>query len=312
MKKISFCIPCFNEEDNVIPLAQAIINEMEKIRKYDYEIIFADNASTDNTQTNLKKIALSNKKVKIIINNRNFGGMRSGWNCLKYASGDAIISLPSDFQVPTELIKVFIEQWEKGELVVLCQKVQSRERKYKRIMRTMYYKIISFCSDHPQYEHVTGSGLFDQKVIKEIMKIGELTSTRHLIAELGYSIKLIPFEQPQRKNGKSSYNIWSYFDFAINSLISTSTTPIRIATVIGCITSLISFIFGVIYLIYKLMNWNSFSAGMAPIIISVFFLGSIQILLIGLIGEYIANIIKKISKVPFVIEKELINFDKDI
>lgn len=310
MKKVSICICCFNEQDNVRDMYEAVKTQMTAFTQYEYEIVFADNASTDNTQNILKQMAETDKKIKVIINNRNFGPDRSFWNCLRYATGDAIIALACDFQDPPEFIPVFIKAWEEGEVAVLLQKVRSKENKIKYFFRKLYYKIIAAFSEIPQFEQVTGAGLYDKKVLEQFLKVGEVITPRHLIAELGYPVKLIPFVQPKRKAGKSSYNVAKYFDFAITSLVTTSTVPLRIATVIGCITSLVSFLIGFTYLIYKLIYWDTFSVGVAPMVISVFFLGSVQILFIGLIGEYIASLIKKNSKIPLVVEKELINFDE--
>lgn len=310
MKKISICICCFNEQENVEAMYEVVKKQMETISKYNFEIIFADNASTDNTQQILKKLAAMDKRVKVILNNRNFGAARSGWNCVRHSSGDAMITLACDFQDPPELIPEFIKYWEEGEVAVILQKVKSKENKIKYLFRRAYYKIITIFSEIPQYEQVTGAGLYDKQIVEQFKKLDATVSYRHLMAEFGYPVKLIPFIQPKRKAGKSSYNIARYFDFAMNSLVTTSTTPLRIATIIGTTTSIISFLIGVVYLIYKLVYWNSFSAGIAPMVISVFFLGSIQILFIGLIGEYIANIIGKLSKTPIVVEKELINFEE--
>lgn len=310
LKKISIFVPCYNEEANVRAMAMAIIREMEKLPQYDYEVIFADNNSEDNTQKILREMAEHNKKIKVIFNNRNYGPARSPRNALRHATGDAIISLTCDFQDPPKMIETCIKHWEDGYLSVYGQKVGSKEGKIKYCLRTIYYKIIAAFSDIPQYEHISGICLNDRKVLDQLLAADETTAFRHLIAELGYEVKLVPYKQEKRSGGKSSYNVSRYFSFALNSLVTTSTAPLRVATVLGCITSGISFSIGVIYLVYKLIYFEQFSLGMAPLVIGVFFLGSIQILFIGLLGEYIGAIFKKLTKVPPVIEKELINFDE--
>ena len=310
MKKISICVPCYNEEANVRAMAMAIVREMEKLPQYDYEVIFVDNNSEDNTQKILREVAEHNKKIKVIFNNRNYGPMRSPRNALRHATGDAIIGLACDFQDPPEMITTFIKHWEDGYLVVCGQKKGSKEGKIKYCLRTIYYKIIATFSDIPQYEHISGINLNDRKVLDQLLAADDTIAFRYLIAELGYTVKLVPYTQEKRKGGKSSYNVGRYFSFALSSLVATSTVPLRIAIVFGGITSSISFFIGIIYLAYKLIYFQRFSAGMAPLLIGMFFLGSIQILFIGLLGEYIGAIFKKLTKVPPVIEKELINFDE--
>ena len=310
MKKISICVACYNEEVNVRAMAMAIIREMEKLPQYDYEVIFVDNNSEDNTQKILREVAEHNKKIKVIFNNRNYGPARSPRNALRHVTGDAIISLPCDFQDPPEMIETFIKYWEDGYLVVYGQKVGSKEGKIKYCLRTIYYKIIAAFSDIPQYEHVSGICLNDRTILDQLLAADETIGFHYLTAELGYKPKLVQYKQEKRRGGKSSYNVSRYFSHAISSLVTTSTAPLRVATVLGCITSGISFFMGIIYLVYKLIYWQQFSAGIAPLVIGIFFFVSIQILFIGLLGEYIGAIFKKLTKLPPVIEKELINFDE--
>jgi polyisoprenyl-phosphate glycosyltransferase len=308
MKKISICVACYNEEANVRAMAMALIHEMEKLPQYDYEVIFVDNNSEDNTQKILREVAEHNTKIKVIFNNRNYGPGRSGRNALRHATGDAIIGLACDFQDPPEMIETFIKYWEEGHLTVCGQKVGSKEGKIKYFLRTIFYKIIAAFSDIPQYEHMSGMTLNDRKILEQLFAEDETIPFRYLIAELGYEIKLVPYKQEKRKGGKSSYNIGRYISFALSSLVATSLVPLRIAIVFGFITSSISFFIGIIYLAYKLIYFQRFLAGTAPLVIGMFFLGSIQIFFIGLLGEYIGAIFKKLTKVPPVIEKELINF----
>lgn len=312
MKKISICIPCYNEEGNIIPVYNAVKKEMDQLKNYDYEIIFADNASKDNTPAILRELARSDRKVKIIFNVCNFGPMRSGKNCVNRAKGDAIISLACDMQEPPELIPSFIHCWEGGKKVVLGKKNGSQENKVKFLLRKLFYKIIQLCSNKPQFDGVTGFGIQDKEVRDVVRDLNETDMPfRNIIAELGYEVELIPYIQKKRQKGKSSYNFFRYLDFAINSFVHTTKVPLRLATILGSCIALISFLVGLIYFIYKLLNWDSFQAGMAPILIGIFFLGSVQLLFIGIAGEYIGVILDKVTKRPLVIEKEVINFEKE-
>lgn len=310
MKKISVCIPCYNEEENIIDCYEQVSKVLKTLAEYDYEIIFEDNDSKDKSQQILRKLAEKDKKVKVIINMRNFGPDRSGKNCTMSASGDAIITMCCDLQEPTEMLPEFIHLWEQGHLIVWGQKTESEENKIKYFLRSVYYWIIDKFSDYPQYKQTIGWGVMDKSVLETLKKLDwSVTNGRHMIAELGYPVKLVPYKQQVRKKGKSTFNVWRYLDFAITSLVSTSGLPLRMMTVTGVIGSFFSFLMGAVYLIYKIICWDTFTAGVAPIVIAVFFIGSIQLLFTGLIGEYLHMILKVVLKRPLVIEKERINFD---
>ena len=280
-----------------------------KQEPYEYEIVFSDNASTDGTQDVLRKISENNERIKVIINARNYGTTRSPRNALRYCKGDAVISIAADLQDPPELIPEFIRYWEQGYKLVYGQKSSSDEGIIKYKLRSLYYDIINIFSPVPQYRHLSGICLNDRDVLKELLSTDSNVPFRFVIPELGYPIKLIPYKQNKRKSGKSSFNIARYFDFALNSLILTSTTPLRVATVIGSIMSVICFLVGLFYLILKLVYWDQFSAGLAPLLIGMFFIGSVQLLFIGLVGEYVGEVLRKVTKQLPVIEKEKINFD---
>lgn len=312
MKKISICVPCYNEEKNIEDAYERITYVMKGLVRYEYEIIFADNASTDSSAEILRQLAGQDKRVKVIFNYRNYGPTRSGKNVTFRATGDAVIGVPCDLQEPPEMIPQFVEEWEKGNLIVWGQKTKSKENPIKYFLRSIYYKIIKNFSDVPQYEQTTAFGITDRTVYDLVKELNEPDmAIRHLVAELGYPVKLIPYTQERRKKGKSSYNIWRYLDFALNSLVSTSKVPLRLTTIFGAICSAISFLMGIIYLIYKLIRWDTFSAGMAPLIIAVFFLASVQIFSIGMIGEYVGVILTKVTKRPLVLERECLNFEED-
>lgn len=309
-KKISICISCYNEEDNVIPLYEAIKHEMHYFKQFDYEVIYADNGSTDKTLNNLRLLAGKDKKVKVIVNNHNFGAARSAANCVRRASGDAVIGMAADFQDPPELIHEFINAWNAGCLIALGQKVDSEEHGLIKKCRNLYYKIIDLFAEYPQYYNVTGFGIQDRKIVDMIAALDEKNiPTRNLLAELGYDIKFIPYKQPRRKCGKSSYNFYRYLNYSINSLVRTSRIPLRLATILGFTTSCVSLIAGIIYFIYKLLHWSSFAIGIAPLVIGVFFVGSVQLFFLGIVGEYIGVLLDQVIKRPLVVEKEIINFD---
>lgn len=311
MKRISICIPCYNEELNIRPLYEKL-QEVLAIYKdtYEFEFIFADNDSSDASRDILRALTNEDKRVKAIFNTRNFGPVASNRNSLLSASGDAVITIVCDFQEPPELITEFIRLWEMGNLVVCGQKSVTAEHGFKKYARKIYYKIIKNVSDVKQYEQVTGFALYDRKVIEDVRRYNDPNvALRHVLAEIGYPVTLVPFKQSERRAGKSSYNISRYFDFAISSLVNTSFFPIRLVTVLGLIAAVVSFLVGCVYLIYKLVFWDSFALGMAPVLIGMCFLGAVQLFFLGIIGEYVAAIMRKVNDRPAVFELERINFD---
>lgn len=312
-KKISICIPCYNENENVVKIYSLVSEEMKKMSvKYDYEILFEDNCSTDNTQDKLRKLAKEDKNVKVIFNAKNFGAMKNGGYIMFQATGDAVIGMPCDLQTPVELIPRYIELWEQGNQVVLGQIVESNESKIMFGLRGLYYKIIDACSDNKELKHVTGCGLFDRKAIKLIQSLGEPEPNfRYLVTELGFKVALIPYVQQKREKGKSSYNFIRYFKQALQTLISTSRLPLIFATIMGFILSVVSFIIGIIYLVYKLIFWENFDVGMAPVLIGIFFWGAFQLFFIGILGEYIGEILSRVTRRPLIVERERINFEKE-
>lgn len=307
MKKLSIVVACYNEEGNVEELTNRIRNVMENEKDYEYEIIFADNDSQDKTQEVLRKLAAGDERIKVILNSRNYGPMRSPKNALKYTTGDAIMLIAADLQDPPELIPQFLRKWEEGYKLVYGKKTSSDESKIKYGLRSLFYNIINKFSDTKQYKHISGMWLNDRQAIDILTKSDEDTEYRYLLPELGFDIAFIEYKQNKRKSGKSSYNLKRYFGFAMESMVSTTTAPLRVATVFGLITAMISFMVGIVYFIYKLIYWNEFSVGTAPLVIGIFFFSSVQLIFTGIIGEYIAAILKKVSyRIP-VMEKELIN-----
>ena len=311
MKKISVLVPCYNEEENVVPLSEAIIEQFEKhLPNYDYELIFIDNCSLDSTREKLIGLCENNKKIKAIFNVRNFGQFNSPFYGMLQTSGDCTISMSADFQDPVELIPRLVHEWENGYKIVCPIKTSSKENPIMRLLRTCYYKLIKKMSDVEQIEHFTGTGLYDKSFIDVLRDLDDPTPfLRGIVAELGFKRKDIPYEQQKRRAGKTSNNFYRLYDAAMLSFTSYTKVGMRICTIAGFFISMISFVIAFAYLIVKLLNWHSFAMGNAPILIGVFVLGGLQLFFIGLLGEYIMSINTRIMKRPLVIEEKRINFD---
>ena len=310
-KMISVCVPCYNEVGNVKEMADTLLGILEKLT-YRYELIFTDNFSTDGTRELLRGMAADDSRIKVLLNNRNYGiDGRSGRNTFRNTSGDVIITIPCDFQEPPELIPEFVSYWEQGYKVVCGQKNSSEEGRLKYGLRQFFYRIINSLSEIPQYPNISGITLLDRAVMDEFLKTDYDFYLRYALADMGYEVKLIPYKQKKRKSGRSSYNLWRYLSFAINSMITTSSAPLMIMTVSGILLSVLSFAIGMIYLVLKLIFWYNFQAGTAPLLIGMFFLGALQLFFIGLLGEYVNVILRKVTHRPDVIVKEKLNFDTD-
>ncbi len=310
MKTISIVTPCYNEEDNIQDVYFQVKQIFDGLEQYNYEHLFIDNASKDKTVKILKEIAKEDQRVKIIVNCRNFGPSRSMYYALLQTSGDSVVLLPADLQEPPELIPEFIQKWEDGYTVVKGVKTSSKESFLMYFLRSAYYFLIRRISDIELTSHFIGFGLYDKKVIEALREINDpYPYFRGLIEELGfYSIK-VEYEQKRRKKGKSSYNFFRYFDEAMLGITSHSRIPLRLATIVGFIMSFLSLMVAFGYLIAKLIFWQSFPLGTAPITVGLFLLASIQLFFIGIIGEYIGLIHLRILKRPLVVERERINFE---
>ena len=308
MKKISIVTPTFNEEDNIEKLSKCISDEMKK-HNYDYEHIIIDNSSEDKTIPIIKKIAEKDKKVKIIINARNFGHVRSPFHGILQSSGDATILLNSDFQEPPELISDYIKEWEKGFKIVLGQRSASDTNPMTDLGRSFFYKFIKKISEVPLMERTSGTGLFDKEIIKQLKKISDpYPYFRGLLSEISSDIKLVKFHQSKRKGGKTKNNFYTLYDTAVLGIIKHSKVPLRLITFIGFFASIVSILIAITFLFYKLLFWESFEVGIAPLIIGLFSVASIQIFLLGFIGEYVMQILTHSRNLPLVVEKERINF----
>ena len=310
MKKISVVSICFNEEGNIREFYEQVVEVFKKLSdRYTYEIIIADNASTDGTQAILREIASKDDNFKVILNSRNFGVNRSGNNALMQAHGDAVILMVSDLQEPPALIPAFIEKWEQGSKVVMAIKNKSEEFPLMYLLRTLYYKLLEKQSDVRLVPHFNGFGLYDKKVIEIFQNLNDpYPYFRGLVADIGYQPAIVEFVQPTRKHGKSKSSFMYLYEEAMLGITSYSKIPLRLATIVGLLSALISFIIGMFYLVYKLIYWSSFSLGIAPVAVGLFFFASIQMVLGGILGEYIATIYVHVIKRPLVYEIERLNF----
>lgn len=312
MKKISVLIPCYNEEENVRPICDAVREIFKReLAAYEYEIVFIDNKSTDGTRGILRALCAEDPGVKAIFNIQNFGQFNSPYYGLWQTSGACTILLCADFQDPVEWIPVMVREWEKGHKVVCMIKTASRESRILYFLRSVYYKMIKAMSDVRQIEHFTGFGLYDRSFIEILRGLGDATPfLRGIVAEYAPDRLEIPYEQQLRRKGKTHNNFFSLFDAAMLSFTSYTKGGLRFATFCGFGISAVSFLIAVFYLIQKLIYWDRFLAGNAPILIGVFFLGGIQLFFTGLMGEYIMSMSTRIMNRPLVIEEERINFDR--
>lgn len=308
---LSVVVPCMNEEGNVRPLYEQVKQAFSAIPDYDFEMIFADNASTDDTPRILRELAAEDHRVKVIFNMRNFGHIRSPYNALLSARGDAIIAMVADLQDPPELIPAFVREWENGYPIVLGQKTESEETWAFYFIRSVYYKLVRWSADVELLEHVTGFGLYDRKVIEQLRALNDpYPYVRGLISEFGYPVARIPYTQQKRKSGVTKNNFYTLYDMAMLGFTSHSKLPLRLATFLGFGSALVSLIAGIVYLIFKLTHWNEVSFGIAPMVIGLFFFSSVQLVFLGIVGEYVGAIHTQTQNRPLVVERERLNFDE--
>ena len=311
MKRISIVTPCYNEEVNVKQIYESIKSIFDELEGYSYEHIFIDNASVDNTPVILREIASEDPNVKVIFNSRNFGIVRSPYYGLLQATGDAAIIMACDFQDPPEMIPQFIRKWAEGYEIVIGVKNESKEASLMFMIRKLYYKLVNCLSDVHLFSNFTGFGLYDQRIIQILREIDDpYPYFRGLISEIGFDVATIPFIQPRRQRGITKNNFYTLYDLAMLGITSHSKIPLRIAMIIGFTLSIVSLLVAIGYFLAKLLFWDLFAIGIAPIIISMFFFASVQLFFIGIIGEYIGAIHTQVLKRPQVLEKERINFDK--
>ncbi len=313
MKTISVVIPVYNEEENVIPIADEVVRIMTtELSNYDYEIIFIDNNSHDKTRGLIRQIAKDNKRIKAIFNTRNFGQNNSPYHAILQANGDAVIPMSADFQDPPQMIPKFVEAWENGAKLVIGKKTASKEGPVMYLLRTVYYRLLKKLSRTEIIEHFTGFGLYDRDFVEFMRSLRDpIPFMRGVVAEYGGDRTEIPFEQEKRRGGKTHNNFFTLYDIAMRSFTSYTKFGLRVATFVGAIIGIISLIIALFYLIYKITHWYTFNAGVAPLVVGVFFIGAVQLLFLGLMGEYILSINERVMNRPMVVEKERINFDAD-
>lgn len=309
-KCISILIPTYNEEENVGPLADAVRGLFKnELREYRYEIVFIDNDSSDKTRSMIRKLCEGDKDIKAIFNTKNFGQFNSPYYGLMQTTGDCVVLLCADFQDPIELIPEFVKEWENGYKIVIGRKTTSKENKLMYFLRSLYYKILKKMSETEQIEHFTGFGLYDREFISVMKDLDDPTPfLRGIVAELGWDRKEIPYEQQKRRAGKTKNNFYRLYDAAMLGFTSYTKAGLRIATFMGFGVAGISLLIGVFYFVIKLLHWDDYNMGMASIAIGLFFLGAVQLIFIGLLGEYILSMNQRIMNRPLVIEKERINF----
>lgn len=309
-KLISIVTPCYNEEDNIDELYQRIVAVMATL-PYDYEHICIDNASTDSTVKKIKELAAKDSRVKLIVNARNFGHIKSPYYAILQSRGDACILIASDLQDPPEMIAEFIKKWEDGYKTVLAVKPESEESSIMFFLRKTYYRFISRISEVPLVQNATGAGLFDRVVIDILRNIQDsYPYFRGLLCEIGFPIATVPFKQPRRERGVTKNNFYTLYDIAMLGITNHSKIPLRLMAMSGFLLSFLSLLVAFIFFIAKLLYWNSFQLGTAPIVIGIFFFGAIQAFFIGILGEYIGSIHTQVRNMPLVVELERVNFDK--
>ena len=307
--KISIVTPTFNEEQNIEKISNDISVEMEKLNIV-YEHIIIDNNSTDQTQNIIRQICKKDKKVKAIFNSRNFGHVRSPYYAILQSSGDATILFAADFQDPIELIPQLIKKWQLGSKAVFLKRKSSEENLILETIKVLFYKFINKISEVSLIERTTGSGIFDKSIISKLKEMEDPDPYfRGIVSEIDSNIDIIEFDQPRRLHGKSKNNFYTLFDLGVNAIIKHSKIPLRIITIGGFFLSIILIVVAIFFLIYKIIYWDKFQLGLAPIILGVFLGFSVLIFMLGTIGEYIGVILKQVRKIPLVFEKERINFD---
>ena len=310
-KMISVVVPTYNEQENVVPLTDTLVKIFtEELPEYNYEIIFIDNHSKDNTKALIRQICSENPNVKAIFNARNFGQMRSPVYGFKQAYGDCVVRLNADFQDPPSLIPTFVREWEKGHKIVIGIKEKTEEGFFMAFVRRQYYKFLRKITDIGHIENFTGFGLFDKAFVDVVRNIHDpMPYFRGMVAEFGFEYKTILYQRPNRRAGKSKNHFYTLYDVAMIGITSYSKVMLRLASFLGFIIGGLSFLVALVYFIMKLVHWDWFRSGIAPLVIGVFFLGGVQLFFIGLLGEYVLAINSRVLDRPLVVEEERLNFN---
>ncbi|MFJ4343848.1 glycosyltransferase family 2 protein [Pseudomonas sp. NPDC089401] len=308
-KLISIVTPCYNEEANIDELYQRIVEVMSRL-DYDYEHVFIDNCSTDGSHAKLRALAAQDKRVKVIFNARNFGHIRSPYHALLQVNGDCAVLIASDLQDPPEMIEEFVKKWEEGFKTVMAVKPESEESRVMFLVRRAYYRFVTRISEVPLVQNATGAGLFDRAVLDILKKIDDpYPYFRGLLCEIGFPIATVPFKQPRRQRGITKNNFYTLYDIAMLGITNHSKVPLRLMVMGGGLLAGLSLLAAFAFLIAKLIFWNSFQMGIAPLLISLFFFSSVQILFLGMLGEYLGSVHTQMRNMPLVVEAERVNFD---
>jgi len=313
VRLLTILTPCFNEEENVREVYRQVKEVMTTLPGYDYEHLFIDNASTDRTVDILRDLAMGDRRVKVIVNTRNFGHIRSPYYGFLQARGDAVIGCVADLQDPPELIPQFVRKWEEGYKIVIGVKKTSEESKLMFRARHLYYRLVGRLAEVDLVQDFTGFGLYDREVVERCRETDEqYPYFRGLICELGYERAVIEYVQPARRRGVTKNGLYALYDTAMLGITSHSRIPLRIAAITGFLLAILSLLVAVAYLVLKLTFWNTYQLGLAPLLIGIYFFGAIQLFFIGMVGEYIGSINTQVHKRALVVEKERINFEPEI
>jgi glycosyltransferase involved in cell wall biosynthesis len=309
-KRITIVTPCYNEELNVRELHRRTRAVMDALPQYEYRHVFIDNASHDGTVAVLRAMAAEFPEVQVIVNARNFGHLRSPMHAFLEADGDAMGFMCADLQEPPELFTQLLARWEEGFPVVAAIKTGSEESGLMYAIRTAYYNLVGRLTDVKVMSHFTGFGIYDRRVVEILKKRfrDPYPYFRGMIAEIGFPQAQVTYNQAARQHGLTKNNFYTLYDLAMLGITNLSKVPLRLVTAAGFISAAVSLVLGFFYLLYKIVFWNSFSLGVAPLVLGLFFLGSVQLLCLGIIGEYVGSIHTFVQNRPLVIEKERINF----
>jgi glycosyltransferase involved in cell wall biosynthesis len=311
--KITVLTPCYNEADNVEALYERVRAVFQPLHPYTYEHLFIDNASTDGTVSILRRIAARDRNVKVIVNTRNFGHVRSPYHALLQCDGDAVIGMAADLQDPPELIPAFLEKWREGYKVVLGVKAAAEESPLMFAIRRIGYSVIDKLSEVEQIRNNTGFGLYDKAFVSVLRRLPDpYPYFRGIVAELGFKYATIPYTQPKRTRGVTKNNLYRLYDLGVQGIVNHSRIPLRVATILGFVSSLVSFVAALVYLVMKLLFWYDLPIGVAPVIIGLFCVASVQLFFLGILGEYVGSIYTQVRNRPLVVEQERINFEESV
>jgi polyisoprenyl-phosphate glycosyltransferase len=313
IRTITILTPCYNEAENVRTLYERVRAVFQPLHEYKYEHLFIDNASTDDTVAILREIAAGDRNVKVIVNTRNFGHVRSPYHALLQCRGDAVIGMAADLQDPPEMIPAFLEKWREGYKVVLGVKAASEESAAMFLIRKIGYRVIDALSEVEQVRNNTGFGLFDQAFVSVLRRLPDpYPYFRGIVAELGFKYATIPYNQPKRVRGVTKNNLYRLYDLGVQGIVNHSKIPLRLATIVGFFSSVASLFAALVYFVMKMLFWYRLPIGVAPVIIGLFCVASVQLFFMGVLGEYVGSIYTQVRNRPLVIERERINFDDDL